>query len=59
MSIVNPPIRRIEEYISLPPAGPEYRGLIILVRSNGKARSYICVVNSFGNYEWNQLSEST
>lgn len=48
----------VEEYPSLPPACPEYLGRIVLVR-DGKTRSYVCVRNSAGGYEWNQLSEST
>jgi len=49
----------VEEYPSLPSAGPEYLGRIVLVRSGVKTRSYVCVRNSAGGYEWNQLSEST
>lgn len=50
----------IEEYEKLPPKGPDWAGKPVRIRTTGtKTEVYVCVMNSYSNYEWVKLSEST
>ena len=48
-------------FTTKPPAGPEYEGEIIRVRSGAGAKTYIytCVQNSANGWEWVQLGVTT
>jgi len=50
---------RVEDVTVLPTPSADHLGRIVKIRSKGASKVFICVQNSNGSYEWNQMAIST